>query len=99
LFDVMYTYVIFGGTIFYTAAIASVFVLRWTRPDLPRPYRTWGYPVTPAVYLAASAVLLWNMLSTQLAESLAGLGIIVAGLPAYIFFTRRSAARADTVLN
>ncbi len=47
LYDVLYTYVIFGGTIFYGLAIVSVFVLRARRPDLPRPYKTWGYPVHP----------------------------------------------------
>ena len=54
LYDILYTYVIFGGTIFYGLAILSVFVLRAKRPDLPRPYRTWGYPFTPLLYTAAS---------------------------------------------
>jgi APA family basic amino acid/polyamine antiporter len=88
LYDVLYTYVIFGGTIFYTAAIASVFVLRSTRPQLHRPYRTWGYPVTPALYILASFVLLSSMLSKTPFESLTGLGIVLLGLPAYLYFSR-----------
>src|SRR4051794_13962893 len=51
LYTVLYTYVIFGANIFYLFAIASVFVLHRTRPDAHRPYRTWGYPVTPLVFV------------------------------------------------
>ena len=92
LYDVMFTYVIFGGTLFYTAAIASVFVLRRTRPDLPRPYRTWGYPWTPGIYLAGASLLLGSMLVESPSESLAGLAIIAAGLPGYWLFNRRRGA-------
>ena len=89
IYNVLFTYVIFGGTVFYTLAAASVFVLRRTRPDLPRPYKTWGYPFTPIVYLAASLILIVDMLIHTTVESLAGVGIILAGLPAYLFFSRR----------
>jgi APA family basic amino acid/polyamine antiporter len=88
----MYTYVIFGGTLIYTLSIASVFILRARRPDLHRPYKTWGYPVTPALYIAAALVLLFNMLASQTLESLAGLGIILAGVPAF-WLARKSHAR------
>ena len=88
IYDVMYDYVIFGGTVFYTMTAASVFVLRRTRPDIPRPYRTWGYPVTPIVYVVASLLLIYGMLANEKSrfESLAGVGIILLGLPAYFFF-------------
>jgi APA family basic amino acid/polyamine antiporter len=89
LYDVLYTYVIFGATIFYTASIASVFVLRRTRPGLPRPYRTWGYPLTPALYIVGAVIFLWSMYEENRLESLAGVGIIALGLPAYLFFARR----------
>jgi basic amino acid/polyamine antiporter, APA family len=94
LYTVLYTYVIFGANLFYLLAIASVFVLRVRRPDLPRPYRTWGYPVTPAVYVVAALYLLGNMLVRTPAESLSGLAIIALGLPAYWAFRRKSAAVA-----
>jgi basic amino acid/polyamine antiporter, APA family len=95
LYDVLYTYVIFGGTIFYGLAIVSVFVLRVKRPDLPRPYKTWGYPITPLLYTVASLFLLGSMLYESLGESLAGLAIVAAGLPAYLIFSRGSkSARA-----
>jgi amino acid transporter len=88
LYDVMYNYVIFGGTVIYTLTITSVFVLRQRHPDWPRPYRTWGYPVTPLLYLAASALLMSSMLQNTPFESVAGLGIILAGAPAYLLFRR-----------
>ncbi len=93
LYDVLYTYVIFGATLFTMLAIASVFVLRARRPDLPRPYRTWGYPVTPLLYVVASLVLLASMLRETPAESFAGLLIILLGLPAYAVFARRETLR------
>jgi len=95
LYDVLYTYVIFGATIFYTLAIVSVFVLRAKRPDLPRPYKTWGYPATPILYTGASFLLLGSMLANKPFESLAGLAIIAAGVPACLFFSRSPAPRAD----
>ena len=86
---------IFGGTVLYTMTAASVFVLRRTRPNLPRPYRVWGYPMTPLAYLAASCLLIYHMLAAEQSriESLSGLGIILAGVPAYFVFSRR--ARRD----
>jgi APA family basic amino acid/polyamine antiporter len=92
LYDVLYTYVIFGAHIFYMLAIASVFVLRARRPDLPRPYRTLGYPVTPLLFVAAELLLLGNMLVDPRSRvpSLVGLGIVLAGVPAFAFFRRAS---------
>ena len=52
-FEQLATYVVFGQWIFFGLTVAAVIVLRRTRPDLPRPYRTWGYPVTPVVFIAA----------------------------------------------
>jgi APA family basic amino acid/polyamine antiporter len=93
LYDLLYTYVIFGANLFYMLAIASVFVLRIRRPDLPRPYRTFGYPLTPLLYVAAALLLLSNMLSDQKSrgQSVAGLGIILLGGPAYWVFRRAEA--------
>ena len=95
LYDVLFTYVIFGGTIFYGLGILSVFVLRVRRPELARPYRTWGYPVTPALYAAASLLLLGSMLAQSPFESLAGLAIVGAGVPAYLVFRAGSTGQAD----
>ena len=90
IYEVMYEYVIFGGTVFYMLVGTSVFVLRWKRPNWPRPYKTWGYPITPVLYVAASCLLIYSMLSNPRSrvESLTGLGIILLGLPAYFLFSR-----------
>jgi len=86
----LYTYAIFAATLFHVATGAAVFVLRRTRPGLPRPYRVWGYPVVPALFLLACALLVANTLAERPAESLAGLGLVALGLPAYAAWRRRS---------
>jgi len=89
LYDILYHYVIFGGTVIYTLTISSVFVLRRTRPDLPRPYRTWGYPITPLLYVLSSFILMGSMLASKPSEALAGVGLILLGVPTYWWFHHR----------
>jgi len=86
----LYTYVIFASVVFHAATAAAVFVFRRRRPDLPRPYRTWGYPVVPALFILACLLLIWNTLVESPRESLLGLGLLVLGLPAYAWFRRKS---------
>ena len=93
LFDVLYTYVIFGALLLYVMSIASVFVLRVRRPGLPRPYRTWGYPLTPALYILSSLALIGDMLRTSPFESMAGLGLILLGIPVFASFSREDRER------
>ncbi|MEW5981218.1 MAG: amino acid permease [Acidobacteriota bacterium] len=87
-FEQLATYVVFGQWLFFGLTVAAVFVLRHTRRDLPRPYRTWGYPVTPALFILASAFIAVNTLVTQPMNALAGLGIIAIGIPAYLIWSR-----------
>ena len=94
LYQILYTYVVFGANLFYLLAITSVFVLRARRPEAPRPYKTWGYPFTPLLFVVAAIYLLGDMLRQSPVESLAGLGIILSGVPAFLIFSRKS-ARAD----
>jgi amino acid transporter len=68
---------------FYALAVGAVFVLRRTRPDLARPYRTWGYPVVPILFLLASVGMVLNALVTEPKDTGITLGIILAGVPAY----------------
>jgi basic amino acid/polyamine antiporter, APA family len=68
---------------FYALTVAGVFVLRHRRPDLPRPYRVWGYPLVPIVFLAASAFMVLNALFTDPRNTGVTLLIILLGLPAY----------------
>jgi basic amino acid/polyamine antiporter, APA family len=92
----LYTYVIFASVIFHAMIAASVFILRRRRPDLPRPYRTWGYPVVPALFILACLLLIGNTLKESPVESLLGLGLVALGLPAYAMFRRRNAAAGAT---
>lgn len=94
LYTVLYTYVIFGANLFNMLAITSVFVLRKTQPDAPRPYRAWGYPVTPLLFLVAALILMGDMLRQKPAESMAGLLIVLLGLPAFWVFSRRGTPEA-----
>lgn len=91
LYDILLSYVIFGATVVYLLAILSVFVLRRRRPDLPRPYRTWGYPVTPMIYVVAALLLLGSMFVNRPLESLSGLIVLALGIPACLLFSRHRA--------
>jgi amino acid transporter len=93
LYDLLYNYVIFGANLFYLLAVVSVFVLRAKLPAAPRPYRTWGYPFTPLLYVVAAVLLLGNMLLSpeSRGQSVVGLGLILLGLPAYAIFRRTGA--------
>jgi amino acid transporter len=68
---------------FYVLAVIGVFLLRRSRPDLHRPYRTWGYPVVPAVFLVASIAMLANAAFREPGSTLIGFGIILAGIPVF----------------
>lgn len=93
-FDALTNFVIFGGSIFYAMAVAAVFVLRVKRPDWERPYRTWGYPIIPALYMAFFAAMLASMLYDEFATSMAGLSLIGVGWIYYMWARTRPAAKA-----
>ncbi len=88
-YDQLFTYVIFAAWMFYAMTTAAVFVLRRKRPDAERPYKTWGYPVVPAAFIAVSAWLVVNTLATDPRDSLMGLGIVCLGVPVYLAYHRR----------
>ena len=73
---------------FYALAIAAVYVLRHRRPELERPYRTWGYPVVPALFLLGALLLLGNYLISQTRAFALDVGLIVAGIPVYSVWRR-----------
>lgn len=93
-FDSLTNFVIFGGSIFYAMAVGAVFVLRFKRPELPRPYRTWGYPLTPAIYLLSFAAALVALLVASPKESAWGSLLIAAGIPVFYYMRRGAAERA-----
>jgi APA family basic amino acid/polyamine antiporter len=86
-FDTLTNYSIFAILIFVGLATASVFVFRRRSPDADRPYRTWGYPVVPALVLLVTGWLILNTLMTMPYESFGGLAFLALGLPAYWWFT------------
>ena len=91
-FDIMTDFVIFGSVTFETLAVASIFLFRWKIPVTPenRPYRCWGYPVVPALYVLIMCAVLVNMFATpaQRTEAKIGVGFIVSGVVAYLLFVR-----------
>jgi APA family basic amino acid/polyamine antiporter len=88
-FESLLDFAMFALWLSYGAMVAGVMVLRIKHPELPRPYRMWGYPVTAILFLAITAWFLGNMLATRPVPSMAGLGFIIAGVPVYYFWTRR----------
>jgi len=95
-FNQLFTYVIFGEWIFFGMTVASVIVLRKKRPDLERPYKTWGYPVTPIIFVLAAVYVAISALIGQFKNAMGGLLIILIGVPAYFFWrtNRRGIKRA-----
>ncbi len=81
-----------GLSIFSMLAMSSIFVLRWKQPDLPRPFRTPGYPVTPAVYLVLTGMMTWAAFRMRPKESMYALLSILAGVPFY-YLWRYTAGR------
>jgi APA family basic amino acid/polyamine antiporter len=80
---------------FYALAVAAVFVLRRTRPDLERPYRTWGYPVVPVMFLLASVGMVLNALWTDPVNTGVTFGIILLGLPVYLIWRAKGGAPGE----
>jgi APA family basic amino acid/polyamine antiporter len=89
-YEQLFTYVMFASILFSVLAGAALFVLRRTRPSHPRPYRTWGYPVVPLVFIAGSAAFVLNTLLERPVEAMAGLGLLALGLPAYWYWRGRA---------
>jgi APA family basic amino acid/polyamine antiporter len=88
-FEQLFSYVIFGFWIFMGLTVAGVLILRRKRPDLPRPYKTWGYPVTPILFILSSIFLTVNSLIQNFWNSAIGLTLIVLGLPVYYIWQGR----------
>ena len=88
-YEQLFTYVIFPSWILYGMTTAAVIVLRKKRPDLPRPYRTFGYPFVPVLFVLVAAVLVLSTLLDSPRESLMGIGLILLGLPFYFYWKKR----------
>lgn len=88
-YEQLFTYVVFISLLFWLAATTSVFVLRKKYPDLERPYKVWGYPVVPLVFIFAMVALIFNTLISRPVESVAGLFITAFGIPVYLFWKKK----------
>ena len=89
-YDTLTDSVIFASWLFYGLVTASLFVFRRTMPDTPRPYRAWGYPVVPLIFVFVTAALLINTFVASPREALRGAALLAAGLPLYWYWARRS---------
>jgi APA family basic amino acid/polyamine antiporter len=85
-FRQLFSLAIFAEWLFYLVSTTTVFVLRRREPNAPRPYRTWGYPAVPALFVAAAAVLLYYTFTENIRNSAWGLLVIAAGVPIYAYF-------------
>ena len=82
------TYVVFVSFLFYGLSAAAVIVLRYRAPALARPYRAWGYPFTPLLFIAFAMYLVFDTIVQTPRDSAVGAGILVAGLPAYWYWKK-----------
>src|SRR5580692_464000 len=93
-YDQLYTYVMFGMVLSYTLTVVGLFVLRWKRPEIPRAYRCTGYPWLPAIYILISGAWALNTIFTRPKEALAGIVIVLIGVPGYLYWKRGGKAVA-----
>jgi len=95
-YDTITDYAIFSLTLFYILVAGSIFLFRKRLPDAERPYRTWGYPVVPIVFLIVS---IWVIVMTILSsprQSAIGVGLILLGLPVYWLLQSRPQERTES---
>jgi len=83
VYEALYTKAIYSEWIFYGLVTAGILILRHRRPDLPRPYRTWGYPLVPLLFVTVAALLLLDTLRERPSDALWCIGLVATGIPAY----------------
>jgi APA family basic amino acid/polyamine antiporter len=93
-YEQLYTYVTFTALVFNVAGGYAIFRLRKTKPNHPRPYRVWGYPIVPALFVASTGALLINTLIERPVESVIGLALMLIGIPVYLFRQRATTLSA-----
>jgi APA family basic amino acid/polyamine antiporter len=93
-FRQLFSLAIFAEWLFYMIAGSSIFIFRWRDPQAARPYRVFGYPLVPALFIAVAAVLLYYTFRENWPNSFYGLLVILAGAPVFWWFRRRRTAQA-----
>ncbi len=94
-FDQLTDMLVFASFIFYGATALGVFILRYKMPDAPRPYKAWGYPVVPALFILFCLALVAITLIGKPREALLGLGLMLTGVPFYIYWRKRLQAASS----
>src|SRR5271154_2131657 len=92
LYNDLLDYVVFAALLFYALTVAGIFVLRWKRPEMERPYRAFGYPVVPLLYIVTAAGIMSVLVLYKTQTAGAGIVIVLLGLPVYWLWSRRRAA-------
>jgi len=92
----LYEYVVFALALFFAATGFSVIILRLKNPDKPRPYRVWGYPVLPLLFVLANLILFTNMILSRPLQSLLGSSLLLLGIPAYLFWKKTGLTKDDS---
>ena len=90
LYNDLLNYVVFAVLLFYALTIAGIFSLRAKMPNLERPYRAFGYPVIPGLYIVAASAIMFALLLYQTKTAGAGLVIVFLGVPVYLWLRRTS---------
>jgi APA family basic amino acid/polyamine antiporter len=93
-FELLITHVVFVAWVFYALSAFAVIKLRYREPNAPRPYKTWGYPVTPIVFILMAVALIVSAVTTSPLGSALGVGVILLGLPGYYYWGRTQNAQA-----
>jgi APA family basic amino acid/polyamine antiporter len=88
-FKDFFSLAIFSEWLFYMIAASTIFVFRVREPNAPRPYRAWGYPLVPALFIVVAAVLLYYTFTENIKNSAIGTLVILAGVPVYWYFAKR----------
>jgi len=86
-------YVIFAVLIFFTLTILAIFILRVKKPDIPRPYKAFGYPVIPAIYILVTVAIMIILLIYKPKYTFPGLIIVLLGIPVYYLWKRNTAIK------
>ena len=93
-YEQLFTWVTFASVVFGVLGGLAIFRLRASRPNFDRPYRAWGYPIVPTIFVAGLAVLVLNTMIEKPRESFIGLGLVALGLPAYWYWSRSRLSRS-----
>src|SRR5678815_4971205 len=93
LYSNLLDYVVSAALIFYMLTILGVFRLRSTRPNAERPYKAFGYPVVPALYIAGALTILIVLFAYRASTTWPGLVIVLLGVPVYFLWARQASAR------